>query len=178
MIVRFALPLALVSVIALAACDNRTPAPAEPNPDAGNPESFAEPVEDEPVDTDELMSPQEMQQRREEIEQDAQQTFESIMEETNRAGDDLVEMGNEALDTLTNQMSSASSAIAVQIDALVDNAAELRDENLTDEQKLEIVANVRNAAEEAARALGQDSAGVIQAGNTAEARTREVLGLP
>lgn len=174
---KFALPIALVSAFALSACDNRTDAPETPNPDAGSPEAFAEPVEEEAEGTGEVMSPQEMEQRREEIEQEAQQTFDSIMEETEQAGDSLVEMGSNALDGLTDQMTSASDAIAVQVDALVENAAEVRDDNMTDEQKLEIVANVRNAAEEAARALGQDEAQIIDTGNSAEERTRQALGL-
>ena len=74
-------------------------------------------------------------------------------------------------------MTSTADAIEVQIDTLVANAAEVRDENMTDEQKREIVANVRNAAEEAARALGQSASEVVAAGDTAEERTRQALGL-
>jgi uncharacterized protein (UPF0147 family) len=123
------------------------------------------------------MSPQELQQRREEIEQDAQQTFESIMEDTQQAGDNLVQLGDDAMDALSEGVTSAANALEVQIDALVDNAAQLRDDNMTEAQKLEVVANVRNAAEEAARALGQSEAEIVSAGDTAEARTRQVLGV-
>tara|TARA_R100000365_G_C2742502_1_gene71174 strand:- start:1689 stop:2222 length:534 start_codon:yes stop_codon:yes gene_type:complete len=170
------LPFVLISTLALAACENSSDAPETPDPDAGNPEAFAEPFEE--TDTpSETMSAEEMQQRREEIEEDAQQTFESIMEETQETGDNLVQMGDDAMSALSEQMTSASDAIAVQIDGLVANAAEVRDDNMTDEQKLQVVSNVRNAAEEAARALGQSPQEVIAAGDTAEERTREVLGL-
>ncbi|AEQ51195.1 hypothetical protein [Pelagibacterium halotolerans] len=170
------LPFALISALTLAACESRTEAPETPNPDAGNPEAFAEPVE-EPDAPAETMSPEEMQQRREEIEQDAQQTFESIMEDSQEAGDTIVEMGDDAMSALSEQMTSAGDAIEVQIDTLVDNAAQMRDDNMTDEQKLQVVANVRSAAEEAARALGQTAPEVIAAGDTAEERARQVLGL-
>jgi hypothetical protein len=170
------LPFALIATLTLAACENRTGAPEEPNPDAGNPENFAEPIEEPDAPAD-VMSPAEMQQRREAIEQEAQQAFETIMEETQEAGDNLVQMGDDAMSTLSDQMTSTGDAIEVQIDALVANAAEVRDDNLTDEQKLQIVTNVRNAAEEAARALGQTAPEVVAAGDTAEERTRQVLGL-
>ncbi|WP_417581260.1 hypothetical protein [Pelagibacterium sp.] len=173
---KLVLPFALISALTLAACENRTEAPEAPNPDAGNPESMAETVEETDA-PDVNISTEDMQQRREEIEQDAQQTFDSIMEDTQVAGDNLVQMGDDAMSALSDQMTSASDAIAVQIDGLVANAAEVRDENMDDEQKLEIVTNVRNAAEEAARALGQTPQEVITAGDTAEQRTREVLGL-
>lgn len=170
------LPFALISALALGACENQTAAPEQPNPDAGDPEAFAEPIEESEGPAN-VMSPEEMQQRREEIEQEAQQTFESIMEDSQEAGDNLVEMGDDAMSALSQQMTAAGDAIEVQIDALVANAAEVRDDNMTDEQKLQIVANVRNAAEEAARALGQTAPEVVAAGDTAEERTREVLGL-
>lgn len=170
------LPFALISTLALAACENRTEAPETPNPDAGNPEAFSEPVE-EPDAPAVTISPAEMAQRREEIEQEAQQTFDSIMEDSQDARDDLVQLGNDAMTSLSEQMTSASDAISVQIDALVDNAAEIRDDNMTHEQKLQVVANVRNAAEEAARALGQSADEIVAAGDTAEERTRQVLGL-
>eukprot|EP00873_Tetraselmis_striata_P020790 jgi/Tetstr1/441054/TSEL_029322.t1 len=170
------LPIVLISALSLAACENRSEAPETPDPDAGSPEAFAEPIEESEAPAD-VMSPEEMQQRREEIEQEAQQTFESIMTDTQEAGDNLVEMGDDAMSALSEQMTSTADAIEVQIDTLVANAAEVRDENMTDEQKREIVANVRNAAEEAARALGQSASEVVAAGDTAEARTRQALGL-
>ncbi|SDG70260.1 hypothetical protein [Pelagibacterium luteolum] len=170
------LPFAAVSMLALAACENRTEAPAVPDPDAGNPNTASEAVED--IDTtDEVMSPEELQQRREEIEAEAQQTFESIMEDTQQAGDNLVEMGNNAMDSISNSVDTASDALATQIDALVENAAEVRDDNMTDAQKLQVVTNVRNTAEEAARALGRTEAEIIAAGDSAEQRTRAVMGL-
>lgn len=174
---KFVLPFALISAIALAACEERAGAPDVPNPDAGNPEAFSEPVEENPDTAEDVMSPQELQQRREEIEQDAQQTFESIMEDTQQAGDNLVQMGDDAMDALSQGVTSATDAIEVQIDSLVDNAAQLRDDNMTEAQKLEVVANVRNAAEEAARALGQSQAEITSAGDTAEDRARQVLGV-
>lgn len=168
------LPIVLISALSLAACENRSEAPETPDPDAGR--AFAEPIEESEAPAD-VMSPEEMQQRREEIEQEAQQTFESIMTDTQEAGDNLVEMGDDAMSALSEQMTSTADAIEVQIDTLVANAAEVRDENMTDEQKREIVANVRNAAEEAARALGQSASEVVAAGDTAEERTRQALGL-
>jgi hypothetical protein len=173
---KFILPFALISALTLAACENQTGAPEQPDPDAGNPEAFAEPIEESEAPAD-VMSPEEMQQRREEIEQDAQQTFDSIMDDSQEAGENLVEMGDDAMSALSEQMTSASDAIEVQIDALVENAADVRDDNMTDEQKLEVVTNVRNAAEEAARALGQTAPEVVAAGDAAEERTRQVLGL-
>ena len=171
------LPIAAVSLFALAACDNRTEAPDQPDPDAGNPEAVQTVPEDDTAADVDVASPEEMQQRREEIEQEANESFESIMEETDQAGDTLVEMGNDAMSALSDQMTNASDAISVQIDALVENAAQVRDDNMTDEQKLEVVMNVRNAAEEAARALGQSEVEITQAGDTAEDRARQAMGL-
>lgn len=173
------LPIAAVSILALAACDNRTEAPNVPDPDAGNPPVTSEPVEEAPdtVDGDNGLSPQEMQQRREEIEEEAQQTFDSIMENTRQTGDSIVEFGNDAMSSLSEQVNTASDAIDSQIDTLVSNAEQFRDENLTDEQKLEIVSNIRATTEEAARALGQTPAEIASAGDTAEARARAALDI-
>lgn len=173
---KFLLPIAAVSLLALAACENRTEAPELPDPDAGTPAVTTEPVE-ETTDTAPVASPQEMEQRREEIEQEAQQTFESIMEDTERAGDTVVDLGNDAMNSLSNQINSSSEAISTQIDALVETATEVRDENMTDAQKLEVVANVRSSAEQAARALGHTDAEITAAGDSAEQRTRQALGL-
>lgn len=178
MTTKLLLPFALISALALAACEERAGAPDVPNPDAGDPEAFAEPVEEnEEPTSEEVMSPAELQQRREEIEQEAQQTFETILEDTEQAGDNLTQLGGEALDALGESVTSTADALEVQINALVESAAELRDENMTESQKLEIVANVRNAAEQAARALGQSEAEVTAAGDTAEERAREALGV-
>lgn len=171
------LPFALVSAFALAACEERASAPELPNPDAGSPEAFAEPVEPEEDVSGTPMTPEEMEQRREEIEQDAQQTFETIMEENRQAGENLMQLGDDAMNSLSQGITSAADTVETQIDALVDNAAQLRDDNMTEAQKLEIVANVRNAAEQAARALGQPEAEIISAGETAEERTWQVLGV-
>src|SRR5690606_29641993 len=116
-------------------------------------------------------------QRREEIEQEAQETFDSIMEQNRQAGEDLMQLGDEAMDSLSRGVTSAADSIEGQIDSLVENAATLRDENMTDVQKLEVVANVRTAAENAARALGQSEAQIVQTGDTAEARARQAMGL-
>lgn len=175
---RFLLPIAALSALALAACENTTDAPDIPDPDAGNPTSFSEPVEEAPVENDEaVMSPQEMQQRREEIESEAQQTFDSIMEDTRQTGDNIIEFGNDAMSSLTEQMDNASDAIESQIDTLVTNAEQFRDDNLTDAQKLEMVGNIRATTEEAARALGQTEAEITAAGDTAEARARAALNI-
>ncbi|WMT88584.1 helix-turn-helix domain-containing protein [Pelagibacterium sp. 26DY04] len=178
MTAKLLLPFALISALALAACEERAGAPDVPNPDAGDPEAFAEPAEEnEEPTSEEVMSPAELQQRREEIEQDAQQTFETIMEDTEQAGDNLMQLGDDAMNALSEGITSTTNALEVQIDALVASAAELRDENMTKSQKLEIVANVRNAAEQAARALGQSEAEITAAGDNAEERAREVLGV-
>lgn len=174
---RLLLPIAALSALALAACENTTDAPDIPDPDAGNPTAFSEPVEETPANGDAVMSPQEMQQRRQEIEEEAQQTFDSIMENTRQTGDNIIEFGNDAMSSLTEQMDNASDAIESQIDTLVANAEQFRDENLTDEQKLEIVANIRATTEEAARALGQTPAEIASAGDTAEARARAALDI-
>lgn len=171
------LPFALISAFTLAACEDRAGAPEVPNPDAGNPEAFSEPADENQDSSEVVMSPQEMQQRREEIEQDAQQTFDSIMEDSQQAGENLMQLGDDAMNALSDTVTSAADAIDTQIDALVDNAAQMRDENMTEAQKLEVVANVRNAAEEAARALGQSEADIVSAGDTAEDRARQVLGV-
>lgn len=180
MTTKLLLPFALISALALAACEERAGAPDVPNPDAGSPEALADPAEenqDDAATTEEVMSPEELQQRREEIEQDAQQTFETIMEDTQQAGDNLMQLGDDAMNALSEGVTSTADALEVQIDALVDGAAELRDENMTESQKLEIVANVRNAAEQAARALGQSEAEITGAGDNAEERARQVLGV-
>lgn len=176
MTVRYLLPVALCSALVLAACENRADAPSLPNPDAGNPEAFSDPSSDADASSG-PMTPQELEQRREEIEQDAQRRFDDIMDQTRQAGDDLVQLGDDAMTNLSEGMNSAADSIERQIDALVESAAQRRDETLTDAQKLDIVANVRNAAEEATRALGRSEAEITAAGETAEARTRTVLGL-
>lgn len=173
---KLVLPFALISAFALAACEDRADPPTIPNPDAGAPESSVEPV-DEAETPDTTMTPAEMAQRREEIEQEAQETFDSIMEQNRQAGEDLMQLGDEAMGSLSRGVTSAADSIEGQIDSLVENAATLRDENMTDVQKLEVVANVRTAAENAARALGQSEAQIVQTGDTAEARARQAMGL-
>lgn len=174
---RLLLPVAAVSLLALAACENRADPPSQPDPDAGMPISTEVPGETEDTIEDELPSPEELERRREEIEQEAQETFESIMEQTQQSGEQLVEFGSNAMQSLSEQVDVAGDAIGNQIDALVAEAEEFRDENLTDEQKLEIVSNIRATTESSARALGQTEAQVRQAGDTAEARARTALGL-
>lgn len=170
------LPVALISAFALAACEDRTGAPEIPNPDAGTTESTDAPAQE--TETPETsLATEEMEQRSEEIEQDAQQTFETIMENTDQAGENLMQLGDDAMDALSQGITSGADAIEGQIDALVENAATLRDENMTDVQKLEIVANVRTAAEQAARALGQSEAEIMAAGDVAEERARQAMGL-
>lgn len=195
---RLLLPIAAVSLFALAACENRTQAPEQPDPDAGMPVS-SEVQNEAEIDDAEVMSPAELQQRREEIEQDAQETFESIMDQTQRTGDELVQFGDSAMqslsesissaaDTVESQFDAASQAVApqieaasetidTQIDRLVGQVEEVRDDNLTDAQKREIVINTRNAAEDAARGLGYSSDEVRRAGDMAEARVRAVLDI-
>lgn len=170
------LPFALISAFALAACEDRADPPAIPDPDAGAPESEIQAPEESDV-PDTTMTPEEMAERREEIEQEAQQTFESIMERTDQAGENLMQLGDDAMNALSQSVTSAADAIEGQIDALVENAATLRDENLTEAEKLEIVSNVRTAAEEAARALGQSEAEIVEAGDVAEDRARQAMGL-
>lgn len=170
------LPVALISALALAACEDRADAPATTIPDAGT----AEPADEtgqEAEAPEAAITPEEMEQRSEEIEQDAQQTFETIMENTDQAGENLMQLGDDAMDALSQGITSGADAIEGQIDALVENAATLRDENMTDVQKLEIVANVRTAAEQAARALGQSEAEIMAAGDVAEERARLAMGL-
>lgn len=173
---RLFLPIALISAFALAACEDRADPPAIPNPDAGTPESSVVPADEADL-PDTTMTPAEMAQRREEIEQEAQETFESIMEENRQAGEDLMQLGDGAIDALSQGITSAADTIEGQIDALVENAATLRDENMTDTQKLEVVANVRTAAENAARALGQSESEIVEAGDIAEDRARQAMGL-
>lgn len=173
---KLVLPFALISALTLAACEDRADSPAIPNPDAGTPESSVPPPDEADV-PDVTMTPEEMTQRREEIEQEAQQTFDSIMEENRQAGEDLMQLGDDAMDALSRGVTSAADTVGGQIDALVENAAALRDENMTETQKLEVVANVRTAAEQAARTLDQSEAEIVQAGDTAETRARQAMGL-
>ncbi len=48
---------------------------------------------------------------------------------------------------------------------------------MTEEAKAQAVATARAAAEQTARALGRSDAEIAQAGDDAEARAREALGL-
>lgn len=178
MTAKLLLPVAIVSALALAACEERATAPEVPNPDAGNPEAFAEPVEEDvEVSQDDVLSPAELERRREEIEQEAQQTFQSIIENTQQTGEDLTRLGNEAMDSISEGVGAAADSLDSEIDALVQGATEFRDENLTEAQRRDIVQNVRNSAEQAARALGRTEAEITAAGNTAEERARQTLGV-
>lgn len=170
---KFLLPFAAVSVLALAACGGDTPPPPQPDPDAG-----PEVVIDEPVAT-ETPEPvtEDLSRSVEEVQQEANERFEQIMEETQQAGDNLVEMGNNAMQSMSNQVDAAGETLETQIDNLIAGLENLRDENLTDEQKLQAVAGARTAAENAARLFGRSEAEIRSFGDSTEERARAALGL-
>jgi hypothetical protein len=76
-----------------------------------------------------------------------------------------------------------SSTMQIQVPESLTPAAEAIDNmreaagNMTDQAKQDAVVNARNAAEAAARALGQTEAEIKQAGDVAERSTRDALGL-
>ena len=172
---RFLLPFAAVSALALAACGGDTPAPAQPDPDAGDPAVIETPeVEEtapEPEPTEDLS------QTVEDVEQEAAETFEQIMEETRQAGDNLVDMGNNAMQSMSSQFEGAQATVEEQVDNLITGLEDLRDENLTDEQKLQAVASARTAAENAARLAGRSDDDIRAFGDATEERARAALGL-
>jgi hypothetical protein len=72
-------------------------------------------------------------------------------------------------------LTPAAEAIANPQEA-IDNMREAAG-NMTDQAKQDAVVNARNAAEAAARALGQSEAEIKEAGDVAERSTRDALGL-
>lgn len=174
---RFLLPFAAVSALALAACGGDTPAPAQPDPDAGDPVVIETPEAEEAAPEPEPATSEELSQEVEEVEQEAAETFEQIMEETRQAGDNLVDMGNNAMQSMSSQFEGAQETVEEQVDNLITGLEELRDENLTDEQKLQAVASARTAAENAARLAGRSDDDIRAFGDATEERARAALGL-
>lgn len=183
------LPLAAISALTLAACDN-TPAPATPEPTTGVEIEIQtdENTVDVTIETEEPSATSDISETVEAIEQQAAETFETIMEESQQAGDELVELGNNAMQSITQQMQAAGEALGEQadaagdalnqqVDALIEGLENVRDENMSDEQKLQAVAGVRAAAEQAARLLGRTEVEITATGDNAEARARTALGL-
>lgn len=174
---KFLLPFAAVSALTLAACGGDTPAPAQPNPDAGaeviveTTEPAAEPVAPaEPVTND-------INEAVESVQQEANERFEQIVQETEQAGDNLREIGNNAMQSISNQVESAGQTLESQIDGLITGLENLRDENMTDEQKLQAVAGARTAAENAARLFNRTDDEIRSIGDSTEERARAALGL-
>lgn len=170
---KFLLPFAAVSVLALAACGGDTPPPPQPDPDAGQEVIVEEP----PVTENPEPVTEDLSQTVEEVQQEADDRFEQIMEETQQAGDELVEMGNNAMQSMSNQIGEAGESLETQIDNLIVGLENLRDENLSDEQKLQAVAGARTAAENAARLFGRSDEEIRSFGDSTEERAREALGL-
>jgi hypothetical protein len=170
---KFLLPFAAVSVLALAACGGDTPPPAQPDPDAGDAvvlEETSETEAPEPVTED-------LSQTVEEVQQEAAEAFERILETTQQAGEDAVEIGSDAMQSMSSQLEGAGVTLEEQIDNLITGLENLRDENLTDEQKLQAVASARTAAENAARLARRSDDEIREIGDNTEERAREALGL-
>lgn len=176
-------PLIAISTLALAACD-RTEAPDTPDPDADAQVQY-EPEPDagmsDTVSDDPQIPREDIGQTVEEIEQQAADTFESIMEETGQSAQDAMDAGTGAMRSISEQMSemgsNATDSLASRIDAIIDGVADLSAENMTDEQRIQVVASARTAAEQAARDMGSSDAEVVNAGDTAEERARDLMGL-
>lgn len=184
------LPVAAVSLFALAACEQRAGAPATPDPDA----SAQVEVAPEPVQPEIVVQPEpeivgepspalteDIQETIEAIEQEAAETFESIMEQTGQAGDTVLDMSTNAMQAITDQLEAAreaadaGQALDAQIAAITGELESLRDEDLTDDQKIQAIASARTTAEQSARALGLTEAEIVAAGDRAEAAARDIL---
>lgn len=170
---KFLLPFAAVSVLALAACGGDTPPPAQPDPDAG-PEVVIE--ETPAAETPEPVA-EDLSQTVEDVQQEASERFDQILEDTQQAGENAVELGNDAMQSIANQVQGAGESLEQQIDGLIAGLENLRDENLTDEQKLQAVAGARTAAENAARLVGRSEDEIHSFGDSTEERARAALGL-
>ncbi|WP_196258485.1 hypothetical protein [Pelagibacterium limicola] len=171
---KFLLPLAAISALALAACGGDTPPPAQPDPDAG-----PEVVIDETQETTEPQAEttQDLTRTVEEIQQEAAETFEQILQQTEQTGEEMRDLGTDAMQSMNNQLQGAEQSLEAQVDELIAGLANLRDENLTDEQKLQAVASARTAAENAARLAGRSEQQIAALGRSTEDRAREALGL-
>ncbi|WP_127071201.1 hypothetical protein [Pelagibacterium lentulum] len=175
---RLFLPFAAVSVLALAACDNQTQAPGVVDPDAGTPPAAETTPDETPASVEvETQAPADLQRQIDAVQEEAQETFQDIQQQSQQAGESLMDAGSNMMDAMTQQMQAAGDSLSAQIDAIVESAEEFRDDNMTDEQKLEVVANARVAAEQAARGLGRTEAEVIAAGDEAELRVRQALDI-
>jgi len=166
--------------LTLAACSGSSEAPDIPHHDAGMPATSepASPAQDEDSAEEETVTPpEELAERRQQIEQEANQAFEAIMEETEQRVDEIGAAGTDSMQAITNELESAGATFEEQFDTIIANVESLRDDNMADEQKLEVVANARVAAETAARAFDQTDAEVIAAGDRAEAAARNAMGL-
>lgn len=178
------LPFAAVSVLALAACGGDTPPPAQPDPNAGaeviveTPASAPEPIAPapEPVAPAEPVV-EDINQAVENVQQEANERFEQIMQETEQAGENLQEMGNNAMQSVNNQLQNAGQTLESQVDGLITGLENLRDQNLTEEQKVQAVAGARAAAENAARLFNRTEAEIRSIGDSTEERARAALGL-
>ncbi len=180
------LPFAAVSVLALAACDNQTQSPGVVDPDAGASPATEATSDEDPAGTEfqtdtgaevETQAPADLQRQIDSVEQEAQETFQDIQQQTEQAGETVMDAGSNMMDAMTQQMQAAGDSLSDQVDAIVESAEEFRDDSMTDEQKLEVVANARVAAEQAARGLGRSEAEVIAAGDEAELRVRQALDI-
>ncbi|WP_127142745.1 hypothetical protein [Pelagibacterium montanilacus] len=185
---RLLLPLVAISALALAACEGNSPPPATTEPDAsieGEAMTQAEPVE-QPADTEaetaeNLGTDADIQQTIDSIEQQAAETFDSILEQTEQSTDQAADMGTNAMERINEEFAAMGSQVSEtldeRIDAIISGVASFSSDNLSDEQRIQVVASARTAAESAARNLGRDEAEIVAAGDTAEERAREVMGL-
>jgi len=158
---RLLLPIALAPFVLLAACEpNETQTPAEA-------------VEVDPQ-VDEAM-------------EDAGNAMQDAAEAMQDAGNSMMSAANSAMAAAQQELSAAGAqldalssdvrdAVGTQITTAVENLEAMRDENLTDAQKAEAVANARNAAESAARTAGLSEENITEAGDAAEQAARNVLG--
>jgi exonuclease VII large subunit len=122
------------------------------------------------------------------VEIETGETFDDVQSEADQAGDALLDIANNVVNSTQQQLDAAGAALAEtsnevrqamgeQMDSIVTNLEDMRDENMTDEQKLEAVTNARNTAEGTARAAGLDEDQIAEAGDAAERAARNVLGL-
>src|SRR5690554_485219 len=129
----FLLSVTSLAVLTLAACADSSEAPEIPDPDAGTPVTSepASSVQDEDsAEGEPLTPPEELAERRQQIEQEANQAFEQIMEETEQRVDEIGAAGTDTMQAITNELESAGATFEDQFDTIIANVESLRDENM------------------------------------------------
>lgn len=114
--------------------------------------------------------------------------FAQVREQAGEAADALQQLADTAMQTASARTQEARDALAeasvdvrdaisAELDSAVTRLEEMRDETMTDAEKLEAVQNARAGAENAARAAGLSPDQILEAGQVAENAARRVLGL-